>query len=180
MFVGKLVEGKRPFDIVRALALAAMQGCPAEAVFVGAGELEDKLRQEAASKGVPAIFHGFQNQSQMPSLYRSVDLLVLPSEQETWGLVVNEAMACGIPAVVSEAVGCGPDLIEPGRTGAVFPVGDITALAQAIRSTLGLESSSVRRHLSEKMVDYSPAAAARGIVEGAVALRSPRAAAPAR
>jgi glycosyltransferase involved in cell wall biosynthesis len=111
----------------------------------------------------------------MPSLYAAADLLVLPSDhQETWGLVVNEAMACGIPAVVSDAVGCGPDLIEAGHTGAVFPLGDITAFAGAIRSTLALESSSVRRHLSGKMADYSPAAAARGIIGGAVALCSRR------
>jgi glycosyltransferase involved in cell wall biosynthesis len=116
----------------------------------------------------------------MPSLYAAADLLVLPSDhQETWGLVVNEAMACGVPAVVSDAVGCGPDLIDRGRTGAVFPLGNTTALAEAIRATLALESSSVRRHLSEKMADYSPAAAARGIIEGAGAMRSRRAAAHA-
>jgi glycosyltransferase involved in cell wall biosynthesis len=170
LFVGKLAEGKRPFDIIRALALPGMQERRTQAVFVGAGEVEDGLRREAAHSGVPAVFHGFQNQSAMPSLYASADLLVLPSDQETWGLVVNEAMACGVPAVVSEAVGCGPDLIEPGRTGAVFPVGDIAALAEAIRSTLALERSSVRRHLNEKMAIYSPAGAARGIIEGAGAL----------
>jgi len=180
LFAGKLVERKRPFDVIRALAQAAGRGCRAEAVFVGAGELEDSLRREAASSAVPAIFHGFQNQSRMPSLYAASDLLVLPSDhQETWGLVVNEAMACGVPAVVSDAVGCGPDLIDPGRTGAVFPLGDITALAEAIRSTLALEPSSVRRHLSGKMADYSPAAAARGIIDGASALRSRGAAAHA-
>ncbi len=172
LFAGKLVERKRPFDVIRALALAATQGCRAEAVFVGAGELEDSLRREAATRGVSAIFHGFQNQSRMPSLYAAADLLVLPSDyQETWGLVVNEAMACGIPAVVSDAVGCGPDLIEPGRTGAVFPLGDVSALSGAIQSTLALPPSSIRRHLCKKMMEYSPAGATRGIIEGAVALR---------
>jgi glycosyltransferase involved in cell wall biosynthesis len=171
LFAGKLVERKRPFDVIRALALAATQGCRAEAVFVGAGELEGSLRQEAASSGVPAIFHGFQNQSRMPSLYAAADLLVLPSDHlETWGLVVNEAMACGVPAVVSDAVGCGPDLIDPGRTGAVFPLGDVTALSEAIQSTLALALSSIRPHLCKKMAEYSPAGAARGILQGAVAL----------
>lgn len=167
LFAGKLVERKRPLDLVRALALAAGRGCRAEAVFVGAGELEDSLRREAASSGVPATFHGFQNQSRMPSIYAAADLLVLPSDhQETWGLVVNEAMACGVPAVVSDAVGCGPDLIEPGRTGAVFPLGDVGGLAKAIGSTLALPADAVRRHLSERMAMYSPAAAARGILHG--------------
>jgi glycosyltransferase involved in cell wall biosynthesis len=140
---------------------------------VVAGEFEDSLRGEVARRGVPAIFHGFQNQSRMPSLCAAADLLVLPSDhQETWGLVVNEAIACGVPAVASAAVGCGPDLIEPCRTGAVFPPGNITALAEAIPSTLALEVSSVRRHLSEKIADYSPVGAARGIIQGAVALSS--------
>jgi len=175
LFAGKLVERKRPFDVIRALALLAAEGYRAQAVFVGAGELEESLRREAAGSGVPAIFHGFQNQSRMPALYAAADLLVLPSDhQETWGLVVNEAMACGVPAVVSDAVGCGPDLIESGRTGAVFPLGDVPALAAAIRSTLALEQSSVRRHLSEKMASYSPLAAVRGIVEGARVLASAR------
>ncbi len=122
LFAGKLVERKRPLDLIRALALAATRGCRAEAVFAGAGELEDSLRREAARSGVRATFLGFQNQSRMPSIYAAADLLVLPSDhQETWGLVVNEAMACGLPAVVSDAVGCGPDLIEARCTGAVFP-----------------------------------------------------------
>jgi glycosyltransferase involved in cell wall biosynthesis len=175
LFVGKLVERKRPFDMIRALALLGAQGFRATAVFVGSGELEDSLRREASNNGVATIFHGFQNQSRLPSLYAAADLLVLPSDhQETWGLVVNEAMACGVPAVVSDAVGCGPDLIEAGSTGAVFPLGNISALAEAIQATLALEPSSVRRHLSKKMAAYSPASAARGIIEGAGALRSRR------
>ena len=173
LFAGKLVERKRPFDLIRALALAAARGCRTQVVFVGAGELKDSLRREAAQSGVSALFHGFQNQSHMPSFYVAADLLVLPSDhQETWGLVVNEAMACGVPAVVSDAVGCGPDLIDAGRTGAVFPVGDIPALAEAIRATLALEPSSVRQYLSKKMAVYSPAAAARGIMQGIGVLRS--------
>jgi glycosyltransferase involved in cell wall biosynthesis len=175
LFAGKLVGNKRPFDVIRALALVRAQGCQAQAVFVGAGELEAALRREAAGSGVPAVFHGFQNQSRMPLAYATADLLVLPSHQETWGLVVNEAMACGVPAVVSDTVGCGPDLIDAGRTGAVFPMGNVTALAEAIRTTLALEPSSVRRYLDKKMAAYSPASAARGIIDGASALRSRRA-----
>jgi glycosyltransferase involved in cell wall biosynthesis len=175
LFAGKLVERKRPLDVIRALALLASKGFPAQAVFVGAGELEDSLRREAVSSGVSAVLHGFQNQSRMPSLYAAADLLVLPSDhQETWGLVVNEAMACGIPAVVSDVVGCGPDLIEAARTGAVYPMGDVAALAHAIQSTLALDPAAVSRRLNEKMAVYSPAGAARGIIEGADALRSRR------
>ncbi|MFV9507628.1 MAG: glycosyltransferase, partial [Oscillochloridaceae bacterium umkhey_bin13] len=59
----------------------------------------------------------------------AADLLVLPSDgSETWGLVVNEAMACGLPALVSDQVGCAPDLIIPDQTGTTFPHGDVSAL----------------------------------------------------
>ena len=81
----------------------------------------------------PASFGGFLNQTQINQAYAACDLLVLPSGYgETWGLVVNEAMACQRPAVVSEKVGCGPDLVQQGETGFVFPAGDLKTLAEII------------------------------------------------
>ena len=69
---------------------------------------------------------GFQNQADLPRLYAAADVLVLPSGWgETWGLVVNEAMAVGTPCVVSDAVGCAPDLVEPGIDGEIYPATDI-------------------------------------------------------
>src|SRR5207245_2803101 len=80
--------------------------------------------------GVPATFAGFLNQSEIASAYAAGDALVLPSDfGETWGLVVNEAMACGRAAVVSDRVGCGLDLVIPGKTGERFAFGDTQALA---------------------------------------------------
>jgi len=62
---------------------------------------------------------------------------VLPSDAgETWGLVVNEAMACGRPAIVSDQVGCAPDLVLNGNTGFIFPFGDRTALANALQQLI--------------------------------------------
>jgi glycosyltransferase involved in cell wall biosynthesis len=82
---------------------------------------------------LPVKFAGFLNQSRMASAYVAADALVLPSDGgETWGLVVNEAMACGLPCFVSDRVGCGPDMILPGETGAVFPLGDCEALARLL------------------------------------------------
>ena len=88
---------------------------------------------------LPVSFAGFLNQGEIPAAYAACDALVLPSDYgETWGLVVNEAMACGVPAVVSDAVGCGPDLVEEGQTGMIFPLGDIPALARAIEAVLAV------------------------------------------
>jgi glycosyltransferase involved in cell wall biosynthesis len=118
------------------------------------------------------VFHGFVNQSELPAIYAAADVIIAPSV-ETWGLVVNEAMACGLPAVVSDAVGCGPDLVEEGRTGAVFPLGDTASFARAIERVLDLDPACSRTAISEKMSVYSPRRAAQGIMDlaGAFAAR---------
>jgi len=133
--------------------------------------LEPTLRDAARAEGVPALFHGFVNQSEMPAVYAASDVMVLPSDGlETWGLAVNEAMACGVPAVVSDAVGCGPDLVEQGVTGAIFPLGDIAAFARALGTAISLDSPTTRQQLAARMQVYSPLGAAKGIMQAAVAL----------
>lgn len=169
LFVGKLIGRKHPADLLH--AVARLRDKPVQIAFAGAGELEPELRKIAAASSVDADFLGFVNQSELPAVYASADVLVLPSDgQETWGLVVNEAMACGIPAIVSDVVGCGPDLIDPGQTGATFPLGDVAALASAIESVLALDPEQTRRHLAAKMALYSPARAAAAVVDAATTL----------
>jgi glycosyltransferase involved in cell wall biosynthesis len=169
LFAGKLIARKHPADLLH--AAARLRDAPVQIAFAGAGELESELRQIAASSSVHADFMGFVNQSELPAVYASADALVLPSDgRETWGLVVNEAMACGIPAIVSDAVGCGPDLIEQGRTGATFPLGDIAALASAIEDVLSFDQMLARRHVAAKIALYSPARAAEAIIDAATTL----------
>ena len=168
LFVGRLVESKRPMDLVRAAARLAARRQPVELIIGGAGDLQGQMQKVARAHGVDVEFLGFVNQSRLPAVYASADVLVLPSMAvETWGLVVNEAMACGLPAVVSEAVGCGPDLIQPGVTGAVAPLGDVDALADAIASVLAFDRAATVQALGERMALYSPARAADGILEAA-------------
>ncbi len=171
LFVGKLVGRKHPLDVLQAAALLARQGMAVEVAFAGSGELEPALREAARAEGVAAVFHGFVNQSDMPAVYAASDVMVLPSDGlETWGLAVNEAMACGVPAVVSDAVGCGPDLVEPGVTGAIFPVGDIAAFAKALSTAISLNPFTTRQQLAARMQIYSPLGAAKGIMQAAAAL----------
>ncbi|MDP1841705.1 MAG: glycosyltransferase family 4 protein [Reyranella sp.] len=173
LFVGKLIERKRPFDLLQAAARLAADGRPVDLAFAGSGEQQDALAAAAASSGVRAHFHGFVNQSELPAIYAAADVIVLPSDgRETWGLVVNEAMACGVPAVVSDAVGCGPDLIETGLTGAVFPLGNVAALADGIGKVLAFDPVRTRQALAKRMETYSPAQAAQGIAGAASALTS--------
>jgi glycosyltransferase involved in cell wall biosynthesis len=170
LFVGKLLERKRPLDLLKAAAILQKKQ-PIEVAFAGSGELEGELREFARASGVPAIFHGFVNQSELPAVYAAADVIVLPSDGlETWGLAVNEAMACGLPAVVSDAVGCGPDLVEQGVTGAVFPVGRADLLASAMETAISLELTTMREHLAARMQVYSPLGAAKGIMAAAAVL----------
>ena len=128
VFVGKLEPVKAPGVLLDAF-LSGRSGLD-HLVFCGTGPLEDELT--TAASGRPDVhFVGFQNQSRMPVAYRLGDVLALPSWSETWGLAVNEAMACGRPVVVSDRVGCAPDLVRTDA-GRVVPAGDAAALAAAL------------------------------------------------
>jgi glycosyltransferase involved in cell wall biosynthesis len=93
----------------------------------------------------------------MPAAYAAADILVLPSRSETWGLVVNEAMASGIPAIASDQVGCVPDLVIEGESGSVFPATDYMALSRLIIEYAGDRDRLKRegRNANEKIRSYS-------------------------
>lgn len=113
---------------------------------------EDCQLHAANSRG-NVVFLEFQNQSRMPDVYRTGDVLVLPSKgrYETWGLAVNEAACCGLPAIVSSHVGCGPDLIDDGKTGWIFEAGNTEDLRRCLceaasnRHQLGQMGSTLQR-----------------------------------
>jgi glycosyltransferase involved in cell wall biosynthesis len=166
LFAGKLVPFKRPLDVVAACASLSGRGMPVELMVAGSGELEDTIRERAKSVGVRARMLGFQNQTEMPAAYAAADLLVLPSNAaETWGLVANEALACGRPVVVSDACGCAPDLASDGAAGRVFATGAIDALASAIIDVMN--NPPTPQSISDRAAHYSIARAVGGIVEAA-------------
>jgi len=130
LFSGKFVNKKRSGDIVAALArMTDAERARIQVLLVGDGPLAADLRAQA--EGLPVHFSGFLNQSEITAAYAASDCLVLPSDSgETWGLVVNEAMACGLPALVSDQVGCAIDLVEDGVTGWAFRCADVAHLAE--------------------------------------------------
>lgn len=135
LFVGKLQPKKRPLDFLQALHELAgrISHAPVCGLVVGSGELMDCCKDYVEKHHLPVSFTGFLNQTELPMAYTVSDAIVLPSDAgETWGLVVNEAMACGLPAVVSDQVGCAQDLVIHGRTGFTYPCGDVHALALAM------------------------------------------------
>jgi glycosyltransferase involved in cell wall biosynthesis len=132
-YAGKLEPKKRILDLLEAIRLAVLAHSNVHLLVVGTGNLLELAKAVAAEHKLPVTFAGFLNQSEIPAAYVASDCLVLPSDYgETWGLVVNEAMACGRPAVVSNRVGCAADLVTDGQTGAIFPFGDTTALARCL------------------------------------------------
>lgn len=131
LFAGKLIDMKRPLDAIAAIAKA--NRADVHILIAGSGPLQDEMRARATAAGISAHFAGFLNQSQLPAAYAAADVLMLPSTaKETWGLVVNEAMACGKGAIVSRSVGCTPDLIDEGVTGYSVAEGDIDGFANRI------------------------------------------------
>jgi glycosyltransferase involved in cell wall biosynthesis len=164
LFAGKLLPFKRPLDVVRAAAKCRSDGCAVEVVVAGSGALEEQLVGEARRLAVPLHPLGFRNQTQMPAAYAAADCLVLPSDgRETWGLVANEALACGRPVVVSQACGCAPDLTAAGAAGRAFPTGDVDALARCLVSFMRAPPS--RQAMAEVAQRYSLDRAAAGICE---------------
>jgi glycosyltransferase involved in cell wall biosynthesis len=137
LFAGKLLPFKRPLDIVEAAACLVDEGRPVTVMVAGSGPLEEPMRQRAAQIGVKLVLLGFRNQTEMPACYAACDVLVLPSNgRETWGLVANEALACGRAIIVSDAVGCAPDLAADGVVGRTFPLGNCQRLAAVIAAVL--------------------------------------------
>ena len=179
LFSGKLSARKGVRDLISAIrALDPALRQRVTFVALGAGDLLPAL--VAAAAATPSITFtcvGFQNQRELSPYYHAADLLVLPSlRSETWGLVVNEALQHGVPCVVSDRVGCAPDLIVPGVTGFVSESGSIESLAGAIsRGLLLAGNRDVRDACRRQVAAYSVeraaegiAAAYRGVVQAAV------------
>ncbi|MCX7898630.1 MAG: glycosyltransferase family 4 protein [Methylocystis sp.] len=144
LFVGKFVEKKRPLDLVAAAeALSALSPeRKFHILWVGEGRLLEKVRMLCAARfagasNVSASFAGFLNQSEITKAYCAADCIILPSgPDETWGLVVNEAMAAGVPAIISDACGCAADLVVPGHEELIYPMGDPEALARSMAAIM--------------------------------------------
>ena len=142
LFAGKFERKKRPVELMRAVQT---QGDPGLVlVLVGGGELEEEMSALAAADPDRFRVLPFQNQSRMPVVYRLADLVILPSAfGETWGLAVNEAMACGRPVLVSDRVGCAADVVDVS-SGRVFPWEDISLMMQGVN-----KMTAERKGLSE-------------------------------
>jgi glycosyltransferase involved in cell wall biosynthesis len=172
MFSGKFIPKKRPMDFIYAIERAFRRNPSVQGLMVGDGPLRVGCEDLVRERSIPIRFTGFLNQSQITRAYIASDALVLPSDGgETWGLVVNEAMACARPCIVSDRVGCGPDLIIPQETGSIFPLGNVEALANSMlelaRSPERMISMGIDAR--NRLMNYSVETAVDGIIESLAA-----------
>lgn len=139
LFASKLQPRKHCDHLIEAYARLSPDGSDPlpYLVIVGDGECRAALEAQAAATGLTSIrFCGFQNQSELPRYFDLASVFVLPARHEPWGLVVNEVMNAACPVIVSDDIGCQPDLVHDGVEGAVFPVGDVAGLEDALRRVL--------------------------------------------
>jgi glycosyltransferase involved in cell wall biosynthesis len=167
--IGRMEEKKNLFLLLRAYAhgCASDPGMP-RLVFVGSGALERQLRDECVELGLSfadlrsrpkqegmrpveadVYFYGFRQASELPVFYSLATTFILPSKREEWGLVVNEAMACGLPVIVSKVAGCARDLVQEGRNGFLFDPSNEQELIKHLRWI------GENREAAEKMGEYS-------------------------
>jgi glycosyltransferase involved in cell wall biosynthesis len=167
LFCGKLQPLKRPQDILEGFARANVPN--SYLVFAGDGELRRSIEEGALALGIAerVRFLGFVNQSQLPSVYCASDLLVLASDHEAFGLVVNEAMLCGCPAAVSDRVGAKYDLVRQGETGYTFSAGDVDGLAGVLRDFFSDPEKRARMSVAaqKRMETWSPREYVDGILK---------------
>lgn len=156
---GKLIERKNPVHVLQALDHMRHRE-RAVVLYLGDGEQREMLHEYARAKGFDNVrFLGFVNQSILPRMYAMSDVFVFPSSFDPRGTVTNEAMACGLPVVVSDMVGVyGPgDIVREGENGYVYPAGDIATLAnrldaliedRGLRARMGRRSRELIAHWS--------------------------------
>lgn len=153
LFLSKLSPRKRPMDVLRAFNYVRdRQEARLALAVVGEGPERARIEEFIDQLDVPDVYLlGFRNQSELPEIYGACDVFVLPSENEPWGLVVNEAMAAGLPVVVSDGVGAARDLVKDGSNGFVYPVGDVAELAERLGRLTG--DAGYRKNMGANSLD---------------------------
>ena len=167
LFAGRLVREKGVFELLSAYAkLETSVRQEIGLVLVGDGSCRGQLEEQARriSPGV-IVIPGFAQREQLAVYYALGDILILPTYTDTWGLVVNEAMACGLPVILSEAAGCAADLVTENWNGCIVPPGEVSSLTSAMRKLANQPNLCAAMGVNSKkrISNYSPDAWSMGI-----------------
>ncbi len=150
--IGQMIH-RKGFDVL----LQAAKDLPEDVgIYIVGGEATDtylKLREELGLKNVH--FPGFQKKDRLAKFYKAADLFVLPTREDIWGLVINEALAYGLPTITTDRCVAGLELIEDGINGYVVPVEDAKTLAQKIHAVLTSDMEKMGQAALEKVRPYT-------------------------
>lgn len=150
LWVAKFIPVKQPLEVIQAFCKAMNKVSNMELWMVGAGELlQDSINIANQNPAIKIL--GFKNQTELRTIYSQVHCLILSSRSETWGLVVNEAFSMGVPAIVSNACGCVPDLMEENNTGYVYESGNVSWLTDRIVSFC--KKNEINPNFSKSAID---------------------------
>lgn len=167
LYAGRLVPQKGVFDLLAAYAkLEPRHRSHIGLVFAGDGESRSQLAERATAIQPGSVrFCGFLHREQLAELYALAEALMFPTHSDPWGLVVNEAMACGLPIIASHVAGCVPDLVKNAENGFVVPPGNIEALTNAMHAVI--DDASTTQEFAARSASnikaYTPAACAEGL-----------------
>ncbi len=169
LFASKLQTRKLADNLLEAYRRLLVRGhtyAPPYLLFVGDGEERARLEASAARERLSGVrFLGFKNQTELPAFFALADVFVLPARHEPWGLVVNEAMAAGVPVVLSSDVGAAADLVTPGVEGFVYPTGDVDAMTVALERVLASPENAATMGIAaaRRVADWNIEADMRGL-----------------
>jgi glycosyltransferase involved in cell wall biosynthesis len=172
LYVGRLVEQKGIFDLLDAYGtLAERTRNETGLVFVGNGPDKTELMARASMICPGTVkFAGFVQRDELPYYYGLAEACILPTYSDPWGLVVNEAMACGLPVVVTDVAGCAADLVEDRWNGFLIAPRQPSELASTLEILAGNVEmgSTMGQRGQERIVQYSPEICAAGIARAAL------------
>ena len=150
--IGQFIH-RKGFDV---LLHAAKELDPDTGIYIVGGETTDEYRKLREELGLTNVhFLSFQKKERLALLYKAADLFVLPTREDIWGLVINEALAYGLPTITTDRCVAGLELIEDGVNGYVVPVGDVDALAEKIKAVLASDREAMGKAALEKVRPYT-------------------------
>ena len=151
LYASKMIPRKRAVDLVKAFHLVSNR-VDAQLVMIGDGLERPSLEEYIKDNNIKNVyFLGFKNQTELPKFYAISDIFVLPSTDEPWGLVINEAMNFGLPIITTDRVGAAYDLVKDGENGFIYPVGDIEKLADLLLKVL--KDTELRKKMGRRSLE---------------------------